>query len=202
MLARHICYTRGVETHPDADRRDLELHRELLMGSRPAFEELYRRYAPAAFGLAMRVIGHETLAQDVVHDAFVALWQAPEAYDPARGPFRRFFLSLVHHRAVDTIRREERARRRAVRVNQASDVVEDVSERVVRDAWLADRRARILVGLRSLPEEQREVLELAYFRGYTQARIAREKGIPLGTVKTRTLAAMRKLQRLLEEREP
>jgi RNA polymerase sigma-70 factor, ECF subfamily len=190
-----------VRSQADEDLKDLELHREVVMGSRTAFEELYRRYAGAAFGLAMRIIGREQLAQDVVHDSFLVMWKAPDAFDPGRGPFRRFFLSLVHHRAVDTVRREERLRRRALQMNPHTEVVEDVSEGVVYESWLADKRARVRTGLGKLPDEQREVLELAYFKGYTQAKIAEEKGIPLGTVKTRTLAAMRKLQRMLEEKE-
>jgi len=171
------------------------------MGDREAFEDLYRRYAAAAFGLSMRVTGQELLAQEVVHDAFMALWRAPEAYDPARGPFRTFFLSLVHHRAVDTVRREERLRRRTQRMNPEEPVDEDVAESVVEGAWLAHRRKQIRAALQLLPPEQRLVLEMAYFQGMTQAAIAEELGVPLGTVKTRTLAAMRKLQRALAGRD-
>jgi RNA polymerase sigma factor (sigma-70 family) len=185
----------------EEDRRDVELHRGLSTRDREAFEEIYRRYAAAAYGLALRLTGQEHLAQDVVHDAFLALWRAPEAFDPGRGTFRSFFLSLVHHRAVDTIRREERMRRRDLRVNPGTPLGEDVTEDIVDEAWLGERRARVIEALAGLPEEQRRVLELAYFRGYTQARIAEELGIPLGTVKTRTLAAMRKLQRMLTERD-
>jgi RNA polymerase sigma-70 factor (ECF subfamily) len=178
------------------------MHRRLLEADRSAFEELYRRYGAPAYGLALRVTGQGTLAQDVVHDAFLALWRAPEAYDPARGPFRTFFLSLVHHRAVDTVRREERLRRRTERaLNPGEAVDEDVAEDVVEEAWLAVRREEVRRALTTLPPEQKDVLEMAYFRGYTQARIAEELGIPLGTVKTRTLAAMRKLRRTLQERE-
>ncbi len=172
------------------------------MGDRTAFEELYRLYSSAAYGLAVRVTGQELLAQEVVHDSFMALWRAPEAFDPVRGPFRTFFLSLVHHRAVDTVRREERLRRRTERVNLGPVADEDVAEGVVEEAWLADRRARILGALQNLPAEQRQVLEMAYFGGRTQAQIAEELRIPLGTVKTRTLAAMRKLQRALGGDEP
>jgi RNA polymerase sigma factor (sigma-70 family) len=171
------------------------------MGDRKAFEELYRRYASASFGLAMRVTGQELLAQEVVHDAYLALWKAPEAYDPSRAPFRTFFLSLVHHRAVDTVRREERLRRRTQRMNPDEPVGEDVAEGVVEEAWLAYRRTQIRAALGQLPPEQRLVLEMAYFQGLTQAAIAQELGIPLGTVKTRTLAAMRKLQRTLAGRD-
>src|SRR6186997_273456 len=106
----------------ETDREDLELHRRLLSGDRGAFDELYRRYSPPAYGLAYRLTGQQILAQDVVHEAFLALWRAPEAYDPTRGPFRTFFLSLVHHRAVDTVRREERLRKRTERALNPEDI--------------------------------------------------------------------------------
>ena len=180
---------------------DLELHRSLLRADRAAFEALYQRYGAPAYGLALRVTGQQTLAQDVVHDAFMALWRAPEAYDPTRGPFRTFFLSLVHHRAVDTVRREERLRRRTERALNPGDAEdEDVAEGIVEEAWLAVRRKEVREALALLPPDQRDAIEMAYFGGYTQARIAEELGIPLGTVKTRTLAAMRKLRRILQER--
>lgn len=183
-------------------RDDLELHRRLSGGDRGAFDELYRRYAGAAYGLALRLVRQELLAQDVVHDAFMALWRAPEAYDPDRGPFRTFFLSLVHHRAVDTIRREERLRARTERAANLEPVTgEDVAEAVTEDAYLDVRRREVREALSGLSAEQRQVLEMAYFGGKTQVQIAEEIGIPLGTVKTRTLAAMRKLRKALEETE-
>ena len=182
----------------DVDREDLELHRRLSGGDRAAFDDLYKRYAPPAYGLAYRLTGQQILAQDVVHDAFMALWRAPEAYDPARGAFRTFFLSLVHHRAVDTIRREERLRKRQERASNLEPVHdEDVADDVVDAAFLGDRRLEVRAALQTLPPEQRQVLELAYFRGMTQVQIAEKVGIPIGTVKTRTLAAMKKLRRAL-----
>lgn len=185
----------------EADRQDIGLLTRLREGDRAAFEELYRRYARQAYGLALRVTAQDQLAEEVVHDAFVAVWRAPEAFDPARGAFRTFFLSLVHHRAVDTVRREERLRRRTERaLNLDLTEGEDVAEGVVDDAWLAVRRKEVRQALSTLSPEQRTVLELAYFGGFTQARIAESLGIPLGTVKTRTLAALRKLRVVLYER--
>jgi RNA polymerase sigma factor (sigma-70 family) len=195
-MLRRLLQVRVVEG--PQDQFDLELHRRLSAGDRSAFEELYRRYSPAAYGLAFRVTAQEALAQEVVQDAFLALWRAPEAYDPARGVFRSFFLSLVHHRAVDTVRREERLRKRSERASNLEPVHgEDVAEEVVEDAYLGVRRKEVREALAELPPEQRQVLEMAYFGGYTQARIADELRIPIGTVKTRTLAAMRKLRRSL-----
>ena len=151
----------------ETDREDLELHRRLLSGDRGAFDELYRRYSPPAYGLAYRLTGQQILAQDVVHEAFLALWRAPEAFDPARGAFRSFFLSLVHHRAVDTIRREERLRKRQDRASNLEPVVdEDVAEDVVDAADMADRRLEVRAALGTLPPEQRQVLEIGVFPGH------------------------------------
>ena len=183
----------------DGDREDLQLHRRLSAGDRGAFDELYRRYSPTAYGIAYRLTGQQLLAQDVVHDAFLALWRAPEAFDASRGAFRTFFLALVHHRAVDTIRREERMRARHDRAANLEPLVgEDLSERVVDEDFLTRRRSEVRDALADLSAEQRQVLEMAYFAGKTQVRIAEELGIPLGTVKTRTFAALRKLRRALE----
>jgi RNA polymerase sigma factor (sigma-70 family) len=182
----------------DADLLDLELHRRVTAGDRSAFEELYRRYGNGAYGLALRVTAQDALAQEVVQDAFLALWRAPEAYDPSRGAFRTFFLSLVHHRAVDAVRREQRLRARTERASNLEPVDgEDVANEVVEGAYLDLRRREVRAALQTLPPEQREVLEMAYFGGKTQVTIAEELGIPVGTVKTRTLAAMRKLRRVL-----
>ena len=187
-----------MEAAPD----DVELHRALAGGDRGAFDELYRRYAAAAYGLAYRLTGQQMLAQDVVAESFLALWRAPEAYDPARGPFRTYFLALVHHRAVDTIRREERMRRRNERAaNLELPVGEDVAEGVVDDDDLSSRRQEVRSALATLPPDQRRVLEMAYFQGLTQATIAERLGIPLGTVKTRTFAAMKKLRAALAPEE-
>jgi RNA polymerase sigma-70 factor, ECF subfamily len=186
----------------EGDREDLELHRRLSAGDRGAFDELYRRYSPTAYGLAYRLTGHRMLAQDVVHEAFLALWRAPEAFDAARGGFRTFFLALVHHRAVDTIRREERMRTRHERAANLEPVAgEDPSETVVDEDLVARRRREVREALADLSVDQRQVLEMAYFAGMTQVRIAEELHLPLGTVKTRTFAALRKLRRALETKD-
>ena len=183
----------------DGDRDDLELHRRLVAGDQGAFDRLYQRYGPTAYGVAYRLTGQQLLAQDVVHDAFLALWRAPEAFDPARGAFRSFFLSLVHHRAVDTIRREERIRARQDRAANLEPVAgEDPADEVVDEDFVARRRLEVRSALADLSVDQRQVLEMAYFEGKTQVRIAEELGIPLGTVKTRTFAALRKLRGALE----
>ena len=187
----------------DEDQRDLGLHARVRAGDQDAFEELYRSYSAATYGLALRVCRHPGLAQEVVSEAFMALWRAPEAFDAARGSFRTFLLSLTHHRAVDAVRREERLRRRTQNpVNLPPTQSEDVADDVVEEAWLASRRVQVRQVLGTLSEDQKEVIDLAYFKGLTQVQIAEELGIPLGTVKTRTLAAMRRMRGALQEEEP
>ena len=176
---------------------DAELLQRITERDAGAFEAIYRRYAPAAYGLALRVLRQPTLAEEVVHDAFMAVWTAPDAYDASRGTFRMFLFSLVHHRAVDAVRREERLRAREQRANPPPVPDEDVMDTVVEEFELADRRKRVRAALEGLPADQRRLLELMYFRGWTQSRIAIEEGIPLGTVKSRVFGAMRKLREAL-----
>lgn len=186
----------------EEDREDIELHRRVSARDRGAFDELYRRYGRPAYGVALRVTAQDLIAQEVVQEAFLALWRAPEAFDPSRGTFRSFFLALVHHRAVDAVRREERLRQRTERAsNLEPDLGEDPAEDVVEDAYLGVRRKEVREALAALPAEQRQVLEMAYFGGKTQVVIAAELGIPIGTVKTRTLAAMRKLRVALAQKD-
>jgi len=185
-----------------AETDDLELHRRLSRRDRGAFDELYQRYGGSAYGVALRVTAQELIAQEVVQDAFLALWRAPESFDPTRGAFRSFFLSLVHHRAVDAVRREERLRKRTERAANLEPLTgEDHAENVVEHAYLAVRRKEVLDALGILSPDQRQVLDMADFGCKTQAGIAEERQIPIGTVKTRTLAAMRKLRAALSEKE-
>ena len=168
-------------------------------GSSDAFRDLYSRYASTAAGLAHRVIGDPVLAEEVVQDVFMSVWRSAAAYDAARGSVRSWLLTQVHHRAVDVIRREDAERRRSLR--QPHAVPSDPTEEVVEDEWLRTRRAGIRLALRTISDEQRQVLQLAYFEGLTQTQVSERLGIPLGTVKSRTLAAMVKLREALSGAE-
>jgi RNA polymerase sigma-70 factor (ECF subfamily) len=182
------------------DARDRDLVRRLVRGDEEAFRSLFRRYAAAAKALALRVVRQPFMAEEIVQEAFLALWRDPGAYREERGSVRAWILATVHHRAVDLVRREEAQRRRA-EASAAGDPggPGDVGEAVVEEAALADRRARVRSALQQIPPEQREVLELMYFGGKTQSTIARELGLPLGTVKSRTLLGMRRLRGMLVE---
>ncbi len=162
-----------------------------------ALEQLYARYGKPCYGLSRRILGDEQLAQDVVQEVFLTLWRDASRYDPSRGAFATWLLSMTHHKAVDVVRREENLRKRRL----AAEAVEaTASPQPEPDdaAWTGLRRDRVRAALARLPEPQREALGLAYYGGYTQREIAGLTGTPLGTVKTRMLAGMRKLRGVLE----
>lgn len=181
--------------------RDRALVRRIVRGESVAAEALaalFDNYAPTALALARRVTQQNQLAEEVVQEAFLALWTSPGSYDPAKGTVRAFLLTSVHHLAVDAVRREETQRRRrdaegASRVEHGTDVAEEFAER----AEVHGRRSAVSSALARLPAEQLQVLQMMYFDGKTQQVIAEELALPLGTVKSRSLLAMRKLRALL-----
>lgn len=133
----------------------------------------------------------------------MALWRNPDGYDQGRGSVKSWLMGMVHHRAVDLVRREESYRRRAERTAlQAIEAESDHADDVIEQIGLPDERRRVRQALDDLPQEQRRVLELMYFEGRTQSQIAEMTGLPLGTVKSRTLLGMRRLRTALVEDEP
>jgi RNA polymerase sigma-70 factor (ECF subfamily) len=161
-------------------------------GDEAALEALYQRYGGACFSLARRIIDDPQLAEDVVQQVFLATWQGT-GYDARRGAVSTWLLSVTHHKAVDAVRREGNRRKRLAS-DQALLEVEASGPGPADETWQRLRAERTRAALRLLPAEQREVLLLAYYGGYTQREIADMTGLPLGTVKSRTLAAMRRLR--------
>jgi RNA polymerase sigma factor (sigma-70 family) len=163
-----------------------------------ALEELYDRHSSASYGLARRVVGDEQLAQDVVQEVFLAIWRGAAKYDGSRGSLSTWLFALTHHKAVDAVRRSQRhSGRRAPEEALATEA--DPAPAVDDQAVASVRRDQVRAALAELPEAQRNALTLAYFGGLSQSEIAQQTGIPLGTVKTRTLAALRRLRTLLDE---
>jgi RNA polymerase sigma-70 factor (ECF subfamily) len=180
-----------------ADNRagDADLAARVAARDPRALETLYERYGARCYALARRLVVDPQLAEDVVQEAFIALWRG-SSYQSGRGSLETWLLSVTHHRAVDLIRREENHRRR----RSPQEVLDDVPTTAGGpddDAWVAVRRDETRTALKALPEDQRELVVLAYFGGYTQREIAGITGVPLGTVKSRTFAAMQRLRGLL-----
>lgn len=176
---------------------DAELLHRVGTGDERSLEELYERYGGRCFALASRILDDRHLAEDVVQQVFTALWQGG-GYDSGRGAVSTWLLSITHHKSIDMLRREG-TRRRRLASEQALLETAAAGPGPDEEAWRRLRAEKTREALRTLPAEQREVLLLAYYGGYTQREIAELTGLPLGTVKTRTLHAMRKLRAALAE---
>jgi RNA polymerase sigma-70 factor (ECF subfamily) len=180
---------------PEGDSGDADLVSRVRAGDRGAIDDLYDRFRRPAFALARRILADDTLAEDVVQDVFLSVWRDPHAYDRARGSFSSWLMAMVHHKAVDAVRREEAHRRRQSRAEDDLALTAPFSAQDVEDeAWARVVSERVRTALGTLPDAQREALTLAYYGGYTQREVAALTRAPLGTVKTRMLAGMRRLK--------
>jgi RNA polymerase sigma factor (sigma-70 family) len=175
---------------------DAALLESVNSGDEDALETLYRRYGGACFALSRRILDDNHLAEDVVQQVFTALWKG-SGYDVRRGAVSTWLMSVTHHKSIDVLRREA-PRRKRLASEQALLEVAVGGPGPDEEAWMRLRAERTREALKTLPSEQRELLLLAYYGGYTQSEIAGLTGLPLGTVKSRTLTAMRKLRVVLE----
>lgn len=191
---------------PYGGLRDGQLVELVAQQDAGALEALYDRYGRAAYSLARRILTEETLAQDVVQEVFLSLWRDARRFDAGRGTVATYLLSMTHHRAVDVVRREENLRRWRTS-DEGLELAPDPKARVEDEVEASERRAEVRAALKDLPDPQRQALLLAYFGGYTQREVATLVGVPLGTVKTRMAAGMRKMKEALsdagrEEQQP
>ena len=162
-----------------------------------ALGELYDRFGRVAYGLALRILRDDALAEDAVQEAFLSAWRRADTFMPERAKASTWLLTIVHRRAVDLVRREER--RRAEPIEAAGDRPGDgPAEDLV---WLRYERERVQAALRQLPDQQREALELAYYGGFTQSELAERLGQPIGTIKSRMFSGLGRLRELLAEPE-
>jgi RNA polymerase sigma factor (sigma-70 family) len=163
-------------------------------GDEAALAELYDRFGRVAYGLALRIVRDATLAEDAVQDAFLAAWRTAVSFDPGRGTTSTWLLTLVHRRAVDVVRREERRRADPLTADPVSS-----TESTDETAAVREQRRSVQSALAQLPPDQRQALELAYYGGLSQSELAERLGVPVGTVKSRMFAALAKLRELLRE---
>jgi RNA polymerase sigma-70 factor (ECF subfamily) len=176
---------------------DEDLMQLVQRGQAPAFDLIYERHAQAAFSLAYRIAGTRNLAEDVVQEAFLSIWRAGGRYDRARGSVRTWVLGIVHHRAIDALRRSA-----VHETRRASD--EGIAERLeggVRtdvEAARHEEAATVRAAIEQLPADQSRVIELAYFGGFTHTEIAELLDAPVGTIKGRMRLGLMKLRGALE----
>jgi RNA polymerase sigma-70 factor (ECF subfamily) len=170
---------------------DAQLVARVARGDRAALAELYDGYAPAAYSLAVRLVG-EARAEDVVHDAFVALLDRRTTFDPARGAFRAWFLTTIHHRCLNLLRGPP-----ADGIERVAEVLPDPDPAPVDQVVQRLQDAAVRSALAQLPAAQREALVLAYYGGLSQSALAERLGVPLGTMKARMRRGLIALRGLL-----
>ncbi len=183
---------------PDDASGDADVMRRIRAGDRDAIDELYERFRRPAFALARRILADDALAEDVLQEVFLSVWRDPAAFDRGRGSVASWLLAVVHHKAVDAVRREESQRRRQAQAEDEMVLDAPTATRNVEDdAWARVVAQQVRTAMSLLSPPQREALTLAYYGGYTQREVAALTGTPLGTVKTRMLAGMRRLKQEL-----
>jgi RNA polymerase sigma-70 factor (ECF subfamily) len=181
------------------DLPDEQLMARLAMRDIKAFEALYDRYGTLVYSTALRVVGDVQLAEDIAQEVFLRIWRRPDHYVPQRGRFITWLLSVARNGAVDQIRiRGRRRRHETAGEDSARELPADEGRDPALMAQLADERQKVRQALTSLPAEQKRVIEMAYYGGYTQQEIAELLDQPLGTVKTRIRLGMQKLRAALE----
>ena len=174
---------------------DVSLLERLMARDQDALRLVTTEYGPLVFGVARRVLGDPSLAEEVAQDVFVALWRRPGAYDPGRGSLSGFLAGVAHNKAVDAVRREQSAKRSAEAL--ISDI--ETASEVPSATEQVDERQRVTSALAQLSAPQKEALVLAYFGGRTYREVATELGIPEGTAKTRLRDGLLRLRELLAE---
>ncbi len=179
---------------------DETLIRLIVHAQAEALSELYDRYSRLVFSLALNSVGDSATAEEITQDVFVRVWQRARQYRADQGKVSTWLTSIARNRAIDQLRR------RGSRPEQFSVAWMEVSPQAMpavngpeRATEQAMERERIRAAVAQLPEEQKHVLALAYFQGYTQSQIAKSLDLPLGTVKTRIRLAMEKLRQALQD---
>jgi RNA polymerase sigma-70 factor (ECF subfamily) len=174
--------------------RDRDLAARLVSGDEAALREVYREHVAAVNGLAVRVLSNEALAEEVVQDVFVRLWEEPDRFDPDRGRLRAFLLSMTHSRAVERVRLEESLRRRHTAAGREPVEAADDPAALTESH---DVEHAVRAALADLPRVQRLPIEMAYFDGMSYRQVAIALGEAEGTVKYRIRTGMQKLRAAL-----
>ena len=173
------------------------LAQRIRSGDRDALGEVYDRHASAAMAVALRIVADREGAEDLVHDAFVAIWQKIDRFDPARGSLRSWIVTIVRNRAIDRLR----GTRPTIEIGEADErsLLRSGPNPTWESAMARLGTIQLRAALEELPAEQRQAIELAYFGGRTYREIATMTGVPLGTANGRLRLALARLRELLQQ---
>ncbi len=187
----------GETTRSGAEPPEVELVQRAARGDSGALSILYDRFSGMLLGLATKILGDPADAEDVLQEVFVQVWKQAGRYQSSRSSVSTWLVLITRSRAIDRLR-SRNVKLRTTTEARRENLNPHTSPEGMRTVILKERRKRLGEELANLPPEQRDVLEMAYYKGMTQREVAQATGIPLGTVKTRTLLAMKKLRSALE----
>ena len=179
---------------------DEQLIAQVARGDTAAYETLYDRYCSAVMGLALKITGDRSLAEEVVQETFWRVWRKADLFQTQRGAFTSWFFGITRNLSIDVLRRQ-RTQIQPVEETDAERIIEqavDPTTDVPEAAWLREKHQQMQAAIATLPNEQRRVIEMAYFRGLTRQEIAQATGEPLGTIHTRARLALQKLREELQ----
>jgi RNA polymerase sigma-70 factor (ECF subfamily) len=172
---------------------DSELLQRIHQREEAALLVLYHRYSSLVYGLALRVLQNPTPAEEVTQDIFLKIWQRPERWNPAAGQFSSWLLTITRNAAIDRLRRERHGQTQTLEQLEAHGAATQTAE----GQWYDGQLLATL--LEELPPEQRQLIELAFFQGYTHSELSEKLELPLGTVKTRLRSGLQKLRALWKQ---
>jgi RNA polymerase sigma factor (sigma-70 family) len=179
---------------------DEDLLSAIAGGAVWAMEPLYQRYNRLLYSLAYTMVTDHQVAQNLTQETFLAVWRRASAYAPQAGAVRSWLLSILRHRTIDYLRAlRRRSSLQEVRWEQVEEEEQPLLPDTWDEAWRSILRSQVRIALAQIPLEQRRVIALAYFQGWTQPEIAQEYGIPLGTVKTRMRLGLLHLKQVLDQ---
>lgn len=193
MLGKLDPFMNRASAKPEQAIYDIALVERIAHRDEVALGELYDRFSGLLLSLSRRVLGSQEEAEDVVQDVFVQVWKQAGRYDSSRASVSTWLSLIVRSRSIDRLRSRQ-VKDRTAKAAHEENPQSDESPRGEPNVLGDERRTRLEAELRELPKEQHEVLHLAFFEGMTQSEISESRGIPLGTVKTRTLLAMKKMR--------
>lgn len=181
---------------------DEVLAARVAQGDKTAFETLYDRHASMVLGITLRITGEHVVAEDMMQETFWRMWQSADTYQPERGPFTAWLFRIARNIAIDTYRRRNVRPKDLTNSTDTDTVLDQMSDpdmNVPEQAQSNLIAQHVRNALKSLPSEQRQVIELAYFSGMTRQEIAKATGQPVGTIHTRARLGLQKLREALEK---
>ncbi len=178
--------------------KEAQLVAAIASGDSEALSILYDRYSGMLLGLANKVLRNSGDAQEVLQETMLQVWKQASRYDPSRSSVSTWLVLITRSRAIDRVRSRKVVQKTVTAAQREKGAIH-TSPEGAGNVFMLERRKRLAVELAKLPQEQRQVLEMSFYQGLTQSEIASRTGTPLGTVKTRTLLAMKKLRKALRD---